>query len=316
MDKYGFGRVAVLCGGFSSERTVSLASGEQVLEALQSKGIEAEKFDPAVDPLTQLTNGGFSRAFIVLHGFFGEDGTVQGLLEYLQIPYTGSGVKASACSMDKEVTRTLWAKAGLPVAKGMLVHSCEQAEDVLRNLGGNVVVKPCTEGSSVGVVKLANATQADIQKALAEALRFDDRVVVEERAYGRELTCAVVAGKALPLVEICAPQGNYDYSNKFVTTEQVHFISPAKLDDAVTSRIQKACEQAYEVLQCRGWGRVDAIVRSDGSFILLEMNPAPGMTSHSLVPIAARAAGKSFADIVVDILQTAALDHQLLFQRK
>lgn len=316
MDKYGFGRVAVLCGGFSSERTVSLSSGEQVLEALLSKGIEAELFDPAVDPLSKLADGGFSRAFVALHGFFGEDGTVQGLLEYLQIPYTGSGVKASACSMDKEITRTLWAAAGLPVAQGLLIHSPKQAPEVLQTLGGSIVVKPCTEGSSVGVVKLENATEAQIENALAESLRFDDRVVVEERAYGRELTCAVVAGKALPIVEICAPEGNYDYNNKFVTTEQVHFVSPANLDPAVTQSIQRASEKAYEALQCRGWGRVDAIVRPDGSFILLEMNPAPGMTSHSLVPIAARAAGKSFADIVVEILQTAALDHKLSFRRK
>ena len=147
MDTFGMGRVAVLCGGFSSERDVSLQSGSQVKEALLSKGIEAETFDPACDPLEKLSQGGFSRAFIALHGFYGEDGTVQGLLEYLQIPYTGSGVKASACSMDKEVTRTLWAAAGLPVAKGMLVTSADAAADVLAAIGGNLVVKPCTEGS-------------------------------------------------------------------------------------------------------------------------------------------------------------------------
>lgn len=313
MDTFGMGRVAVLCGGFSSERDVSLQSGSQVKEALLSKGIEAETFDPACDPLEKLSQGGFSRAFIALHGFYGEDGTVQGLLEYLQIPYTGSGVKASACSMDKEVTRTLWAAAGLPVAKGMLVTSADAAADVLAAIGGNLVVKPCTEGSSVGVVKLEKATVAQVKDALQEALRFDHRVVVEERAYGRELTCAVVNGKALPIVEICAPDGNYDYNNKFVTTTQVHFESPAKLDAALTQRIQQACVDAYHALQCRGWGRVDVIVRDDGSFILLEMNPAPGMTSHSLVPIAARAAGMTFADVVVEILQGAGLDHQLKF---
>ena len=214
IDPKSLGRVAVLMGGFSSEREVSLSSGSGVLKALQDAGCDAHKVDPAETDLMTL-RGQYDRAVISLHGRFGEDGCVQGVLEYLRIPYTGAGVRASALTMDKDTTRRIWAQSGIPVAKGFVATSPDQAQEILDTLGGDVVVKPSGEGSSVGVYKLKDASVEEIREALAQALRFDDKVLVEERWFGRELTIAVLGGKALPIIEIKAPEGNYDYQNKY-----------------------------------------------------------------------------------------------------
>lgn len=307
LDPRSLGRVAVLMGGMSSERKVSLSSGAGVLQALRDKGVDAQAFDPALEPVESL-RGRFDRVMISLHGRFGEDGTVQGVLEYLQIPYTGPGVAASAIAMDKAMTRRVWTACGIPVARGMVVKSADEADEVLARLGANVVVKPSGEGSSVGVVKLKDATREEIAAALSEALRFDATVLVEERIFGRELTVAVIDGKALPIVEICAPDGTYDYYNKYFG-DAVHYECPAKLEDDIQKRICSTCEEAFAALGARGWGRIDVMLREDGSFILLELNTSPGMTPHSLVPMAARAVGLDYGSLCVKILSLAGLDH-------
>lgn len=301
------GRVAVLMGGSSSEREVSLSSGQGVLHALQEAGVDAQAFDPGREPIEQM-RGRFDRAVIALHGRFGEDGTVQGALEYLQIPYTGPGVMASAIAMDKDMTRRVWQACGVPVARGMVVHSADAAREVLETLGGDVVIKPAAEGSSIGVTRLAHADEASLAQALEQALRFDCSVLVEERIYGRELTVAIVDGKALPIIEIQAPQGNYDYQNKYFG-DAVHYVCPAQLPEAQTQAVQQTCLRAFEAVRARGWARVDVMLREDGTFVLLELNTSPGMTPHSLVPMAARAVGMSYTELCLKIASLAQLDH-------
>lgn len=210
IDPRSLGRVVVLMGGMSSEREVSLSSGAGVLKALKDRGVEAEAFDPAEKKLSELEAGHYDRAFIALHGRFGEDGTIQGVLEYLGLPYTGPGVQASAVAIDKSATRIVWQAAGLPVAKGLTVTSADEAGRVVRELGSSVVVKPDNEGSSIGVTKLKDATEADIRAALETALKLDRRVLVEKRVFGREFTVAILNGKAQAIIEIKAPEGDYD----------------------------------------------------------------------------------------------------------
>ena len=307
-NKTKYGRVAVLMGGVSSEREISMMSGSGVLKALLARGVDAVAVDPA-QGLRRLVCEKFDRAYIALHGRFGEDGTIQGVLEYLQIPYTGAGVQASAVAIDKIATRALWEKASLPVARGMTVTSASQAEDVLQALGGDVVVKPSREGSSIGVVRLHKATLQEIHQALDEALKLDTQVLVEERIYGSELTVSILDGKALPIIDIQAPEGDYDYKNKY-WGDAVHYVCPARLNAEVASQIAATCEKAFAVLGARGWGRIDVMMRPDGSFVLLELNTSPGMTPHSLVPMAARAVGLSYEDLVLRVLDTATLDRE------
>ena len=300
------GKVAVLMGGFSSEREVSLSSGSEVLKALKSAGVDAVGIDPAETSLSELAAGHFDRAFIALHGKFGEDGTVQGALEYLHLPYTGPGVRSSAISMDKAVTCAIWRENGLPVARGMLVADADEAHAVYEALGGSVVVKPAREGSSIGVVKLRDADEQTLREAIAESLKYGP-VLVEERFFGREFTVALIEGKALPIIEIRAPEGDYDYVNKY-TGDAVKYDCPANLPESVTAAIQSACEKAFAAVGARGWGRIDVMGREDGSFILLEINTSPGMTPHSLVPLAARATGMSFPELCVLVALSARLD--------
>lgn len=301
------GRVVVLMGGFSSEREVSLSSGGGVLEALRKAGADAVGFDPKEKDIAELASGKFDRAFISLHGRFGEDGAIQGALEYLQLPYTGPGVRASAVAINKSVTRVIWQAAGLPVAKGMTVTAADEAQAVYDALGGSVVVKPAQEGSSVGVTKLKDAGVEQIRQALADALRFDPCVLVEERIFGRELTVAILDGKALPVIEIQAPEGNYDYRNKYFGNA-VHYECPAKLSDELTGQIRATCEKAFAVLGARGWGRIDVMLSEKGAPVLLELNTSPGMTPHSLVPMAARAIGMSYEELCVHVAAGASLD--------
>ena len=289
-----FGKVAVLLGGPSSEREVSLMSGNAVLAALRERGVDAHPFDPAERDLWELKRDGFDRAFIALHGRFGEDGTVQGALETLKIPYTGSGVMASALAMDKWRTKLVWQAAGIPTPRYRVVDARTDWMGVVAALGLPLIVKPAREGSTIGITKVAKA----------EAARHDALVLVEEFVAGRELTASIVNGRALPLIRIEAPQGNYDYHNKYFSDE-TKYHCPAGLPDAQEQEIRATCLSAFAVVGCSGWGRLDLILRADGSYSLLEVNTSPGMTGHSLVPMAARQAGIAFPDLCVEILGTS-----------
>jgi D-alanine-D-alanine ligase len=311
-----FGRVGVLLGGRSSEREISLMSGRAVLEALRGKGIDAMPFDPYLQSVSELERAGFDRAFIALHGRFGEDGTIQGVLEALRIPYTGSGVQASAVAIDKLVTKRLWVWAGIPTPKWRELEADSDFEAIGRDLGGPVVVKPRTEGSTIGISKIMSNERGELAQAFAHARRYDARVFAEELVAGRELTCAVLGtgpdAEALPLIEIRAPGANYDYQNKYFS-DDTQYLCPAPLDAALAQSIQRVCLQAYTVVGARGWGRVDVMLKSgpDGEHpLLLELNTVPGMTGHSLVPMAARQRGIEFADLVVRILSDARLEVQ------
>lgn len=298
------GKVAVLMGGTSAERDISLLSGKAVLAALLERGVDAHAFDPAVNPIWNVRQEGFDRAFIILHGRHGEDGTVQGALELMGVPYTGSGVMASALAMDKWRTKLVWQAAGIPTPKYRILTPQTDLQVVLAELGLPLIVKPAREGSSIGVTKVSSP--ADIGRAFDLAHRLDPLVIAEEFVVGQELTSAILDDVALPLVRIDAPEGKYDYQNKYFTDE-VRYHCPAGVRHDVEHEIGRAVLRAFQVLGCRSWGRGDVILRPDGSFTLLEMNTAPGMTGHSLVPMAAKAAGIGFADLVLKVLEGAAL---------
>ena len=313
-DVKALGKVAVLQGGSSAERAVSLMSGAGVLAALQSQGVDAHAFDPAERELADLKREGFVRVFIALHGRHGEDGTVQGALELLGIPYTGSGVMASAIAMDKVMTKRVWASDGLPtppwswLAPGQ--QSREQIVAVPDTLGLPLIVKPPREGSSIGITKVTGYSQ--MQDAVTLAAQYDADVLCESFIEGLELTCPVLgqgaAARALPVVCIQAPDGNYDFQNKYYT-DVVQYRIPSGLSAAEEAEVQRLTLAAYRALGCRGWGRADLMLRaSDRKIFLLEMNTSPGMTSHSLVPMSARAAGMSYEALCLHLLQTATLD--------
>ena len=299
-----FGKVAVLLGGPSSEREVSLMSGNAVLAALRERRVDAHPFDPAERDLWELKRDGFDRAFIALHGRFGEDGTVQGALETLKIPYTGSGVMASALAMDKWRTKLVWQAAGIPTPRYRVVDAGTDWMAVVAALGLPLIVKPAREGSTIGITKVATVDHGELATAYAEAARHDALVLVEEFVVGRELTASIVNGRALPLIRIEAPQGNYDYHNKYFSDE-TKYHCPAGLPDPVERAIREQSLAAFDLLGATGWGRLDLILRADGTWSFLELNTSPGMTGHSLVPMAARAAGQSFPDLCVEILRGA-----------
>ncbi len=306
------GRVGVLFGGRSSEREISLLSGAAVLRALQQSGVDAHAFDPALRSLSELEAAGFARVFLVLHGRFGEDGAIQGVLETLRIPYTGSGIQASAIAMDKITTKRIWEAAGLPTPAWASRRAAEAAGPDLAQLGPALVVKPASEGSTFGVTKLDTGEAQALQNAIAQALKFDRRALIEEQIIGRELTCAVLGegaeARALPLVEINAPGANYDYHNKYFG-DATRYLCPAPLAPGQAAQISDLCVRAYRVVGARGWGRVDVMLRAGAEQpYLLEINTAPGMTDHSLVPMAARAAGMSFSQLVLQILGDARLE--------
>lgn len=304
-----FGKVGVLFGGRSAEREVSLMSGSGVLAALRSKGIDAHPFDPAERALAELAAEKFDRVFIALHGRYGEDGTLQGALEQLGIPYTGSGVMASAIGMDKVYTKLIWLMHGLPTPKYALLNSDTDLRTVPDQLGLPLIVKPPHEGSTIGITKVSG--YSEMRQAYDIAARFDDVVLAEEFITGREFTVAVLGrgknAKALPIAEIIAPEGNYDYQNKYFT-DDTKYLCPAPLDAQLAAEFHRIAVEAYRSLDCEGWGRVDILLRaSDNKPFLLEINTSPGMTSHSLVPMAARAAGISYEDLCVEILRSASL---------
>ena len=315
IDAASFKKVAVLMGGSSAEREISLLSGNGVLAALLAQGIDAHAFDPAERDLVALRDEGFARCFIALHGRHGEDGTVQGALELLGIPYTGSGVLASAMAMDKVMTKRLWTAEGLPTPRFVRLAGDRQSREQLRGvpdlLGLPLIVKPPREGSSIGISKVRGYSQ--MQDALALAAQYDADVLCEEFIEGEELTCAVLgsgeSARALPIVRIVAPEGAYDYQNKYFTDVVRYECPPSGLDAAIEAEIARLALAAYRTLGCRGWGRADVMLRAaDGKPFLLEMNTSPGMTSHSLVPIAARAAGIGYESLCLEILASASLD--------
>ncbi|MFZ6742902.1 D-alanine--D-alanine ligase [Undibacterium sp. JH2W] len=303
------GKVGVLFGGRSAEREISLMSGKGVLQALLSKGIDAHPFDTAERNIAELAAEKFDRVFIALHGRYGEDGSLQGVLEQLNIPYTGSGVMASAIAMDKIFTKRIWQTYGMSTPAYAVLTGQTELRRVPDTLGLPLIIKPPHEGSTIGITKVVG--YSDMQEAYALAAQFDEVVLAEEFVEGRELTVAIL-GKgehayALPITEIIAPDGNYDYQNKYFT-DDTQYICPAVLEQDLTDSIRKMAVDAYRALDCEGWARVDVLLRkSDNKPFLIEINTSPGMTGHSLVPMAAKAVGISYEDLCVEILKMASL---------
>ncbi|MBM3116518.1 D-alanine--D-alanine ligase [Jeongeupia naejangsanensis] len=295
-----YGKVAVVMGGESSEREVSLMSGKGVLDALKSQGVDAHAFDPAELPLEALHEEGFDRAFLILHGGDGEDGTIQGALEYLGIPYTGCGVMASAIGMDKWRTKLMWQAVGLPVPAYLLLDAQSDFDSVIPKLGSPVFVKPSNGGSSVGVTKCRNAD--DIRAAYEEAAKYDPLVMVEQAVSGGEFSCAVLNGRALATVKIEPATEFYDYDAKYFRDDTV-YTCPGLAGEA-EAQARVLAEAAYRVLGATGWARIDFLTDADGKVYLLEPNTAPGMTSHSLFPMCAREAGIGYEQLVLQILDT------------
>ncbi len=311
MNVKEFGKVAVLMGGRSAEREVSLMSGAGVLKALQSKGVDAHAFDPAERDLSELKRAGFARCFIALHGRFGEDGTVQGALELLGLPYTGPGVMASAVAMDKLMTKRIWVAEGLSTPAWRQVHSAAETREAFAALGSPMIVKPVREGSTIGLTKVSSAAQCE--QAYALAAKQDPMVMCEQFIAGDEVTCPVLgtgdAARALPVIRIVAPDGNYDYQNKYFT-DDTKYLVPCGLPEGEEAAIQALVLKAYRTLGCRGWSRADVMIdAATRKPYLLEINTSPGMTGHSLVPMSARAAGISYEDLCVQLLASASLDN-------
>jgi len=297
-----FGKVAVLFGGKSAEREVSLKSGSMVLAALRKKGVDAHPFDPKQRDLQDLLKERFARVFIALHGRFGEDGTVQGVLEWLGIPYTGSGVLASALAMDKLRTKRLWAAEGLPTAPYAVLDKDTNLAAVAKRLGVPLFVKPASEGSSVGMSKVRKAGALD--EAYALAVNYDPVVLAEKFIDGAELTVAIVGERALPIIKIETPREFYDYEAKYIAND-TRYLVPCGVSAKKERELQALCLKAFRALGCRGWGRVDLMLDKRARPYLLEVNTSPGMTDHSLVPMAARAVGISYEDLCVKVLELA-----------
>lgn len=295
-----FGRVAVLYGGTSSEREISLQSGSAVLAALKARGVDAHGFDPSRRAWTELA--AFERVFIALHGRPGEDGTVQGFLELLGIPYTGSGVLASSLAMDKWRSKLLWSAAGIPTPPSILLDGDSDFDAVCAELGLPLMVKPASQGSSIGMRKVEAAE--DLPDAWRHAARYDRVVIAERWIFGQEYTAAILGDRVLPLIRVETPHAFYDYEAKYLASN-TRYHCPAGVPPETEARLADSALRAFRLLGCRGWGRVDFIVDASGTPYFLEMNTAPGMTDHSLVPMAARAAGLSFEDLVIAILEQA-----------
>lgn len=309
LDIKSLGKVGVLLGGRSGEREISLMSGKGVLEALLSKGVDAHAFDTGERSFADLASQGFSRVFIALHGRYGEDGTMQGALEQLGIPYTGSGVLASAVAIDKQATKRLWAGFNLSTPQFVMLSKDSAWDDVVTKLGLPIIVKPAREGSSLGLSKV-NAV-AELPAAYELAAKLDRDVMAEQCIVGEELTCPIVGdggnARALPVIRIVAPDSNYDYHNKYFS-DDTRYLCPTGLDLALEKQVQELALSAYQALGCKGWGRADVMIdKKTNQPYLLEMNTAPGMTGHSLVPMAAKAAGVEYADLVLWLLSKAGL---------
>jgi D-alanine-D-alanine ligase len=311
-----FGKVAVLMGGHSAEREVSLMSGNGVLKALRDSGVDAYAFDPAERDLIELKQDGFARCFIALHGRFGEDGTVQGALELLGLPYTGSGVMSSSLSIDKVMTKRVLLAENLATPRYVLLrkgrYSATDVAQVVSTLALPLIVKPAREGSSIGLSKVTQ--RSEMQAAVDLAATLDNDILCEQFISGDEVTCPVLShngvARALPVIRIVAPDGNYDYQNKYFT-DTTQYVVPCGLPAGEEEAIQKMVLQAFLTLNCRGWARADVMIdQHTRKPYLLEVNTSPGMTSHSLVPMSARAAGISYEELCLQVLTSAALDHQ------
>jgi D-alanine-D-alanine ligase len=308
-DIAALGKVGVLFGGRSAEREISILSGSGVLQALQSKGVDAHAFDPAERSIADLAAEKFDRVFIALHGRYGEDGSLQGALEQLGIPYTGSGVMASSVGMDKITTKIIWLANKVPTPKYAVIDEDTDLDKVVAELGLPLIVKAPLEGSSIGITKVTRAEE--LRAAVDLARQYDKRVLAEQFIEGREFSVPLLGtgptARALPIIEIVAPEGNYDYQNKYFK-DDTQYHCPAPLGAATTAAIQADVVKAYRALGCEGWSRIDVLLReSDQQYFLLEVNTSPGMTTHSLVPMAARAEGVSYEDLCVEILRSASL---------
>ncbi len=301
-----FGKVGVLYGGKSAERDVSLMSGVGVHQALLSQGVDAHLFDTGLRTIAELAAEKFDRVFIALHGRYGEDGTLQGALELLGIPYTGSGTMASSLAMDKIMTKRVLIEAGLPTPGFVVLKNESELENCVTKLGLPLIMKAPQEGSTLGIVKAS--TRDEVPGAYRESAKFDDVVLAEQFITGRELTVAILgkgdSAHALPLIEIVAPQGNYDYEHKYFS-DDTQYLCPAPVSDEAAKRIAEICVRAYQTLGCEGWGRADVMLDAEGRAWLLEVNTSPGMTGHSLVPMAAKAVGMSYPELCMHILKGA-----------
>jgi D-alanine-D-alanine ligase len=302
VSNYDFGKVAILMGGRSGEREISLRSGKAVLDALQRQGVNAHPFDPAEQPIEALKQQNFNRVHIALHGGYGEDGTVQGALELMGLPYTGSGVMASALAMDKWRTKLLWEATGISTPQYALLNAKSDFDAVAGELGLPLIVKPSREGSTLGLTKVTTAE--DLPAAYELAMKHDITVLAEQFIEGMELTVAILGESALPLVRIETAGGLYDYEAKYVSGDTRYFC-PSGLPAALEQTIQAQALHAHKILGCEGWGRVDVMLDKSSKPYFLETNTSPGMTDHSLVPMAAKAAGISFDDLVLRILELA-----------
>ena len=299
---HSFGKVAVLMGGRSAEREISLRSGNMVLGALRKKGVDAHAFDPQERTLDELMAQRFDRVFNALHGRFGEDGTVQGALEYLGLPYTGSGVMGSALAMDKWRTKLLWQAAGVSTPPYELLSQDHDFAELGRRLGLPLMVKPAREGSSIGMSKVVSIEK--VQAAYELAAEYDDVVIAERFIDGIEVTAAILGDEALPLIRLETPRTFYDYQAKYFA-DDTRYICPSGLPPAQEEGIRAQALTAFRLLGCSGWGRVDAMLDRAGQAYFLEANTIPGMTDHSLVPMAARARGMDFETLCVRVLETA-----------
>ena len=299
----GFGRVAVLYGGTSAEREVSLVSGAAVLAALERRGVDAHGIDRGEDVAERLANGGFDRVFIVLHGRGGEDGTIQGALDTLGLPYTGSGVLGSALAMDKHRSKLVWRACGVPTPDFVMLESEHRLPDAGRALGYPLVVKPVHEGSTIGVSKVHD--DESLHRAWFEALRFDDEIIAEPFLDGPEYTAAVLGDAGLPLIRLETPNELYDYEAKYADGAGTRYHCPCGLDERTETTFRQLARTAFDVLGASGWGRVDFVCDGAGNPYFIDVNTAPGMTGHSLVPMAAEAVGIGFDDLVWRILETS-----------
>ena len=304
------GKVAVLMGGTSAERDISIMSGSGVLQALQSRGVNAHAFDPKERDLGELKREGFDRCFIALHGRFGEDGTVQGALELMGMPYTGSGVMASSIAIDKTMTKRIWRAEGLSTPAWQQVDSVQATQAAFKALGAPMIVKPAREGSTIGLTKVMDIAQCEA--AYQAAAQHDPQVLCEQFIAGDEVTVPVLGSganaQALPVIRIVAPGGNYDYQNKYFN-DDTQYLVPCGLPAGEEAAIQALVLKAYSALGCRGWARADVMIDAKTRQpYLLEINTAPGMTGHSLVPMSAKASGVAYDELWVRLLQSATLD--------
>ena len=297
-----FGKVLLLHGGRSAEREISLRSGAAVLNALRAQGIEVEVVDADERLVERLVDSRFDRAFIALHGRGGEDGSLQALLDLLDRPYTGSGALASALAMDKQMSKQMWRGLGLPTPPFMQVTAQTPWEEVLDRVGPVVAIKPNHEGSSIGISRVGSA--AEYAQALTLALRYDQQVVAERWIEGAEYTVSILHGEALPVIRVETSHTFYDFVAKYQAND-TRYLCPCGLAPADEQKVQSLALAAFAALGCRGWGRIDLLADAADNFWLLEANTVPGLTDHSLVPMAAKAAGLSFEALVIDILATS-----------